>query len=122
MEVEREEELGRVYDSRLLRFVWGYVRPYRSLFFLSMLLMQLNIIFALVQPYIFKLTIDLFLTGRRISPPRWLMPMLTAAGGHGLPLMGALYLGLLLGEVATFYGQFYLTMKVAQLSLSDLRF
>ena len=122
MEVEREEELGRVYDSRLIKFVWGYVRPYRGLFFVSMLLMQLNIIFALVQPYIFKLTIDLFLTARRIVPPRWLAPMLAAAGGHGLVLMGALYLVLLLGEVVTFYGQFYLTMKVAQLSLSDLRF
>ena len=35
--------------------------------------------------------------------------------------MGALYLMLVLGEFATFYGQFYLTMMVAQYSLSDLR-
>ena len=35
--------------------------------------------------------------------------------------MGLLYLILLLGEVSTFYGQFYLTMLVAQYSLSDLR-
>ena len=42
-------------------------------------------------------------------------------GSHGLLVMGALYLLLVLGEFATFYGQFYLTMMVAQYSLSDLR-
>ena len=35
--------------------------------------------------------------------------------------MGALYLVLVIGEFATFYGQFYLMMMVAQYSLSDLR-
>ena len=32
-----------------------------------------------------------------------------------------MYLVLVLGEFSTFYGQFYLTMMVAQYSLSDLR-
>jgi ATP-binding cassette subfamily B protein len=35
--------------------------------------------------------------------------------------MGVLYLFLLVGEVTSFYAQFYLTMTVAQYSLSDLR-
>ena len=35
--------------------------------------------------------------------------------------MAAIYLCLVAGEFATFYGQFYLTMVVAQYSLSDLR-
>ncbi len=54
-------------------------------------------------------------------PPRWLAPALRAAGSHGLAMMGAIYALLLLGEFSCFFGQFYLTMMVAQYSLSDLR-
>jgi ATP-binding cassette, subfamily B, multidrug efflux pump len=122
MQIEGEEQLGRVYDIRLLRFVWQYVRPYRRLFLLSALLMPLNSLFALGQPYVVKLTIDIFLAARRVTPPVWLRPLLAGSHGHGILVMGALYVLLLLGEFATFYGQFYLTMMVAQYSLSDLRF
>jgi ATP-binding cassette subfamily B protein len=83
--------------------------------------MPVNSLFALAQPYVFKLTIDIFLTRQRVAPPRWLVPILSASGGHGLLVMGAIYLVLLTGEVSSFYAQFYLTMVVAQRSLSDLR-
>lgn len=121
MEVAPEEQLGRVGDVRLLRWVWGFVRPYRHLFFLSLILMPLNSAFALTQPYIWKLTIDLFLTKRVSTPPAWLRPILHLFGGHGLLAMGCIYLLMVAGEFSSFYGQFYLTMMVAQYSLSDLR-
>src|SRR6266851_712457 len=121
MQIAGEEELGRVYDWRLLKWVWSYVRPYRRLFWFSMLLMPLNSVLALTQPYILKLTIDIFLAARKTAAPAWLAPILRVSGSHGLLVMGALYLLLLIGELATFYGQFYLTMMVAQYSLSDLR-
>jgi ATP-binding cassette subfamily B protein len=47
--------------------------------------------------------------------------VLGAFGSHGLLAMGFVYLLLVAGEFSTFYGQFYLTMLVAQYSLSDLR-
>ena len=72
MEIAPEEKLGRVYDLKLLKWVWSYVHPYRRLFFLSVVLMPLNSLFALGQPYIWKLTIDLFLTHNRTAPPGWL--------------------------------------------------
>src|SRR2546425_7383820 len=118
MQVAREDELGRVYDWRLLKWVWTYVSPYRRLFWLSVILMPLNSAFALAQPYVFKLTIDIFLAARKTAAPGWLKPILAASHGHGLLAMGAIYLLLLCGEVASFYGQFYLTMMVAQYSLS----
>jgi len=121
MESLVEQEAGRAYDWRLLKWVWSYVRPYRTLFFLSVILMPLNAGFALAQPYIFKLTVDLFLARSKGTPPRWLEPILGRSHGHNLLTMGGLYLVLLLGEVSSFYGQFYLTMMVAQYSLSDLR-
>jgi ATP-binding cassette subfamily B multidrug efflux pump len=121
MQTFNEEEFGRAYDWRLIKWVWSYVRPYRGLFWLSIILMPLNSGFALAQPYVFKLTVDLFLARRRASAPRWFQPLLHVAHGHNLLMMGAAYLLLLIGEVASFYGQFYLTMMVAQYSLSDLR-
>src|ERR1700719_2577854 len=121
MRIEAEEQIERAFDSRLLRWVWGCVRPYRRLFWLSVALMPLNSIFALLQPYIVKLTIDIFLAARRSNAPGWLEPLIRKSHGHGMIVMGALYLILLLGEFVTFYGQFYLTMMVSQYSLSDLR-
>jgi ATP-binding cassette, subfamily B, multidrug efflux pump len=121
MHIEAEEELARVYDTRLLRWVWQYVRPYRRLFWLSVALMPLNSIFALLQPYVIKLTIDIFLAARRSGPPAWLAPAIRLSNGHGMIVMGVFYTILLLGEFGTFYGQFYLTMMVSQYSLSDLR-
>jgi ATP-binding cassette, subfamily B, multidrug efflux pump len=121
MRIEAEEQLERGYDSRLLRWVWQYVRPYRGLFWLSVALMPLNTVFALLQPYVIKLTIDIFLAARRSGPPAWLAPAIKHSHGHGMFVMGALYVLLLLGEFVTFYGQFYLTNMVSQYSLSDLR-
>jgi ATP-binding cassette, subfamily B, multidrug efflux pump len=121
MQVAEETPLRTSQDIRLIRFVWGYVRPYRGLFFLSVVLMPVNVAFALVQPYIIQLIIDLFLTGGRAAPPHWLAVFFAATGGASLLKMGAVYVALVVGEFASFYGQFYFTMMVAQYSLADLR-
>jgi ATP-binding cassette subfamily B multidrug efflux pump len=121
MRIEAEEQIERGYDSSLLRWIWQYVRPYRRLFWISVALMPLNSIFALLQPYVIKLTIDIFLAARRSDPPVWLASTISHSHGHGMIVMGALYVILLIGEFVTFYGQYYLTMMLAQYSLSDLR-
>ena len=93
-----------------------------GLFFLSVVLMPLNSLFALAQPYISKLTIDMFLDATTAPyRPDGSRPVLGAFRPHGLLVMGFVYLLLVAGEFSTFYGQFYLTMMVAQYSLSDLR-
>jgi ATP-binding cassette, subfamily B, multidrug efflux pump len=121
-EPDRIERAAVSYDWRLVQWIWGFVRPYRGLFIMSVILMPLNTAFALAQPYMIKLTVDLFLSPRAgHAPPRWLAPLLHVAGTHGLATMGAIYGFLLLGEFSSFYGQFYLTNMVAQYSLSDLR-
>jgi ATP-binding cassette, subfamily B, multidrug efflux pump len=121
MQVAEEEHLGKAYDVRLLRWIWQYVRPHQRLFWLSVLLMPVNTAFALTQPYVVKLIVDIFLADRKIAPPHWLRPLFAAAHGHGLLAMGVLYFILVTGEFASFYGQFYLSMMVAQYSLADLR-
>src|SRR5260221_2717674 len=120
METAPEEKLGRVYDLRLLKWVWSYVRPYRRLFFLSAVLMPLNSLFALAQPYVWKLTIYLFLTHNRAMPPGWLRPLLNAFGSHGLLAMGFVYLLLEAGGFSAFYGKSFLPFLGSQSTLADL--
>lgn len=120
MQLKQRQSRGQSRDVALVKFIWTYVRPYRGVFFLSVLLMPLNSAFALAQPYIIQLIIDLFLSHRRVPPPAWLTALL-GASGPSLLKMAAIYLCLVCGEFGSAYGQFYLTMMVAQYSLSDLR-
>src|ERR1019366_2910016 len=122
MQVAEEKPLARTYDAALVRWVWGFIRPYQGLFWLATLMMPLDTAFLLAQPYVIKLTVDEFLSGSHgARPPAWLAMLFRASGGHGLFVMGVLYLLLVIGEFAAFYAQFYLMMMVAQFSLSDLR-
>jgi ATP-binding cassette subfamily B multidrug efflux pump len=121
MQVAAEEDLAPAYDRRLLRWIWKFVHPYRKLFWLSVLLMPLNALFLLAQPYIVKITFDLFFARRLHAPPALLVPLIGNTVARGLLVMGLIYLVLVVGEFVTYYGQFYLTMMVAQYSLSDLR-
>ncbi|MFZ0676126.1 ABC transporter ATP-binding protein [Candidatus Binatus sp.] len=122
MQVVEEKPLAKIYDAGLVRWVWQFIRPYQGLFWLATFLMPLDTGFLLAQPYVIKLTVDEFLSGAHgAPPPAWLAVLFRMSGGHGLFVMGALYLLLVICEFAAFYAQFYLMMMVAQFSLSDLR-
>ncbi len=122
MQVVEEKPLSRIYDAGLVRWVWQFIRPYQGLFWLATFLMPLDTAFLLAQPYVIKLTVDEFLSGAHgAPPPAWLALLFRASAGHGLFVLGALYLLLVICEFGAFYAQFYLMMMVAQFSLSDLR-
>jgi ATP-binding cassette, subfamily B, multidrug efflux pump len=101
-----ERALGKAYDARLMRRLWTYVRPYRREFWLAMVCLPATSVFALAQPYVLKVAIDRYIARR-------------AAGG--LADMGGLYALAVAGEFAFLYLQYYLTMRVAQDCLADLR-
>jgi ATP-binding cassette subfamily B multidrug efflux pump len=122
MQVVEEKPLSRIYDAGLVRWVWQFIRPYQGLFWLATFLMPIDTAFLLAQPYVIKLTVDEFLSGAHgARPPAWLALLFRMSGGHGLFVMGMLYLLLVICEFGAFYAQFYLMMMVAQYSLSDLR-
>lgn len=106
MTEQQEESLGKAYDLRLIQRLWKFMRPYRRLFWLAMLLLPLQQAFGLAQPYIMKIAIDRYIG----SGDLW-----------GLQGMGLLFLGALAGEVLTLFFHYYLTMAVAQSCLADLR-
>ncbi len=102
----QEHALGNAYDARLIRRLWGYIRPYQRDFWLAMACLPATSVFVLAQPYILKLTIDRYIAQHNAS---------------GIASMGALYAAAVTGEFAFMYLQYYFTMLVAQKSLADLR-
>jgi ATP-binding cassette, subfamily B, multidrug efflux pump len=106
VEAQREEIFGKAYDLKLIRRLWRFFLPYRRLFWLSMLLLPLQQLFGLAQPFIMKEAIDGYISGSDF----W-----------GLQGLVALFFVALFGEVVTFFYHYYLTMIVAQRSLADMR-
>jgi len=105
-DIHGEEQLGKAYDVRILRRLWAYVRPYRRVFWLALLLSPVQQFFSLVQPYLLKLGID-----RHILH----------GDAVGLRRVGLVFVAAIVGEFLAYYWQQYLTMVVAQRSLADLR-
>ncbi len=119
---ERETEFDEPRDLGLLAWIWRFLRPYRGYIALAIVLMPVYSAFSLAQPYVIKLAIDLFITpASRPHMPGWLRWLSTVSPARGILLAGAVYALLVLGEFVSFYGQYFLTMLVAQLGLSDLR-
>jgi ATP-binding cassette, subfamily B, multidrug efflux pump len=105
-DLHQEAALGKAYDARLVRRLWAFIRPYRGVFWLSVLCLPVSSVMMLMQPYLLKLAID-----RHVR----------TGDASGLTQMGLLYLGAIVGECVFFYAQYYFTMLVAQRSLADLR-
>ena len=103
---EQQDEIGKAYDGRLVRRLWDYVRPYRGVFWAALLLSPVNQAFSLVQPYLLMIGIDRYVA---------------AGDTAGLSRLAGFFLVAVVGEFASYYGQSYLTMLVAQRSLADLR-
>jgi ATP-binding cassette, subfamily B, multidrug efflux pump len=102
----QEETLGKAYDLRLIRRLWRYIRPYKRLFFLAMLLLPIQQAFGLAQPYLMKVGIDQYIAQADLS---------------GLQVVALLFLGAIIGETVMVFFHYYLTMAVAQRCLADLR-
>ena len=56
--MHEEEILGKAYDARLIRRIWGYTRPHGRLVALSVLLFPLVTGLELLQPYLVKVAIE----------------------------------------------------------------
>src|SRR3990167_9383508 len=106
VETHQEEIFGKAYDLNLVKRLWRFMLPYKRLFWFAMLLVPLQQLFGLAQPYIMKVAIDGYIAGENL----W-----------GLQGVAALFLLAIAGEAATFYFNYYLTMQVAQKCLADLR-
>ncbi|MCX7000452.1 MAG: ABC transporter ATP-binding protein, partial [Candidatus Sumerlaeota bacterium] len=84
-----EEVLGKAYDARLVKRLFQYVRPYRSLLYLAIVISLFVSGMELALPYIIKVTIDVHIARGNMA---------------GVMRMSILYLALLIGMFSFEYG------------------
>ena len=104
---EREESLEeRYYDWGLFRRVLGYLRPYRLLVALSILLLFAVSLLQLAGPYLTKIAIDDHIRVNDLD---------------GLDRIALLYGGVLLGAFVCQFFQYILMQTIGQRVMFDLR-
>ena len=121
--LHEEEILGKAYDSRLMRRLLEYLRPYRSVALFALIAILLYGALQAIPPYLLKVEVDRYLdpTARQQVLPvlaRFLSPK---------PVVGILQIALALflpTAVLTFmleFAQSYAMQVVGQRVMYDLR-
>lgn len=103
---EDDEVLGKAYDARLMRRLFGYVRPYRRLVFAALALLLLDGLLQLVGPVLTQQVIDVALPARDAGM---------------VVRYAALFAGTLVLQFAFSYGETMLTSLLGQRVMRDLR-
>ena len=101
-----DEVLGRAYDARLMRRIWGVTRPHSGLLALSLVVFPLVAALELLHPYLVKVAID-----EHILRRDW----------AGLGRLAGLFLALLLALYALRVAQAWLLQVAGQRVMHDLR-
>ena len=70
-----EQAKKKIFNVSLLGRVFRFVKPYRTFFYISLLLAIVMAVFAPVRPYLIQLTIDKA-TGKAVHVPHWLETVL----------------------------------------------
>jgi ATP-binding cassette subfamily B protein len=119
-----EEVLGKAYDSRLMRRLLRYLRPYRVSVGLALTATLLYGGLQAIPPYLMKLEIDRYLdpAGRTSHVPRFLADHLSANPLTGiLQIAFALYLPTVVLSFLLEFGQTFVMQLVGQKIMYDLR-
>jgi ATP-binding cassette subfamily B protein len=112
---QEDEILGKAYDARLMRRLLGYLRPYRGLVVVALIILLGLSLVDVAPPVIAKFIID-----NAIAPA--VSGEITAAEGFArLTPLGLLYIGVLIASSLFRYGQSMLASYVGQNAMYDLR-
>jgi ATP-binding cassette subfamily B protein len=117
-----EEVLGKAYDSRLMRRLLTYLRPYQWQVALALAAIVLKSGADILGPYLTKVAVDKYLApttawGRYSVLDRWLSPQALT----GIAQISLLYLLLLVFSFFLEYAQTYLMQWTGQKVMFDLR-
>jgi ATP-binding cassette subfamily B protein len=118
-----EEVLGKAYDSRLMRRLLRYMRPYRALVALSLIFLLAQSLLQVLGPLLTKTAVDRYLDPARAANHSTSLfdPLLPADPWAGLTRIGILYLLVLCGTFVTEFVQTYIMQYTGQLAMFDLR-
>ena len=108
------------YDWRLLRRLWTYLRPYRGVALLSLVLLMGNSAVGVVPPVLTQIAVDRYLLPDAdvVTP---LHPWLPDGEMAGLGVLALVYLATLLLSVGTRSGQIHAMNWTGQRVMRDIR-
>jgi ATP-binding cassette subfamily B multidrug efflux pump len=120
--IHEEEVLGKAYDSRLMKRLLGYLRPYKWQVALALAAIVLKSAADVVGPYLTKTAIDKYLapTAARGSHG-FLDRFLSSQPLVGVAQIGAMYVGLLVLSFFLEFLQTYFMQWTGQKVMFDLR-
>lgn len=101
-----EEALGKAYDSRLMRRLLKYMRPYRALVVAAVLMILLAAGMQISLAKITQWAIDDYISAGRLE---------------GFPMVGLIYLAAIFGILFFTWGQIMTTVRLGQKVQHDLR-
>jgi ATP-binding cassette subfamily B protein len=117
-----EEVLGRAYDSRLMKRLLGYLRPYWWQTLVALAAIILKAAMDVVGPFLVKVAIDRYLQ----KPPAshgWLDRLLAPpeAAWTGITQISLIYVGAIAFSFLFEFAQTYLMQWVGQKAIFDMR-
>jgi ATP-binding cassette subfamily B multidrug efflux pump len=115
-----EEVLGKAYDSRLMKRLLRYMRPYKWRVFVALASIVLKAGADVLGPFLTMVAIDRYLAPAHQPPSllaRWLSPQPLI----GIAQIAAIYVGLITFSFLLEYLQTYLMQWAGQMVMFDLR-
>ncbi|MGH9455650.1 MAG: ABC transporter ATP-binding protein, partial [Terriglobia bacterium] len=118
-----EEILGKAYDSRLMRRLLTYLRPYRLVVAVALVAIFFYGILQAIPPYLLKLEVDRYLDPNSHGhAPAFLLHFLSKDPRTGiLQIAFELFLPCVITAFVLEFGQSYLMQLVGQKVMYDLR-
>jgi ATP-binding cassette subfamily B protein len=116
-----EDPVGKVYDSRLMRRLGHYVRPYWIQAAISTLAVSLKSMSDVTGPYLVKVALDRYLTGAPSSATNWLTRRLPADPWTGITELATIFIGALVLSYGFQFTETYLMQWLGQKMMFDLR-
>ena len=119
---QEEEILGKAYDSRLMKRLLRYMRPYRWQVILVMIAIAFKAAADVAGPYFTRVAVDKYLAPARAASSRsWLDPWLSSRPMTGIAQIAALYVAALLLSFGLEFLETYVMQWVGQKTTFDLR-
>jgi ATP-binding cassette, subfamily B, multidrug efflux pump len=115
-----EEVLGKAYDSRLMKRLLRYLRPYKWRVFVALSSIVLKAGADILGPFLTMVAIDRYLAPAHKAPSllsKWLSPHPMT----GIAQIAAIYVGLITFSFLLEYLQTYLMQWAGQMVMFDLR-
>ena len=118
---QEEEILGKAYDSRLMRRLLTYLRPYRWQVTIAIASIILKSFCDVLGPYLVKVAVDRYLAPVKGTTSTALWSWLSPRPLHGIAQISAIYFSLLVLTFVFEFLQTYFMQWTGQKVMFDLR-